>query len=145
MDPAVARLSTPEECEIFIENVRDTHPELVAPARRRMIELRAKAHDTPTDIERDAWEVIYAYEEALFVKHGKRVGANYTRRKIKKDGMVAAIEHAVKQAKETAGYAMLKDMGLPDLTWESLVVKHPKHFSPEAVARAKQRLDEWNE
>ena len=82
MDSTVARLATPEECEQYAKNVRERHPELAQQARRRAIELRAAAHGAETEAEADALRVLYAYEEALFVKHGKRVKAAYTRRKI---------------------------------------------------------------
>src|SRR5687767_7369394 len=107
MDPTVARLATSEECEQYAENVRERHPELAQQARRRAIELRAAAHGAETEAEADALRVLYAYEEALFVKHGKRVKAAYTRRKIAKDGIFAAVEHAVKQAHDPVGYQTL--------------------------------------
>ena len=140
MDASVLRLETPEECEQFAENVRGKYPDLARQARQRGIELRAAAHGAKTAAEREALEAIYAYEEALFSKHGKRVRAQYTRRKMDKDGIIAAIEHAVKQQHDPTGFVTLKEMGLEHLSFESVVVRHPEAFSSEALKHAEKRL-----
>ena len=86
-------------------------------------------------------EAIYAYEEALFVKHGKRVKATYTRRKMDRDGIIAAIEHAVTQSHDPTGYKTLQEMGLEHLTFEAVVMRHPEAFSAEAVEQSEKRLN----
>lgn len=145
MDPTVARLETPEECEQFALNVAAEFPELAQQARRRSVELRAAAYGAKTEAERDVMRVIYAYEDALFAKHGKRVKATYLRRKIEKDGLISAVEHAVNQPHDPSGYTTLKEMGLQDLTFEAVVLRHPQAFSAGAVERAKKRLRELAE
>lgn len=142
-DSTVARLTTPEECETYAANVAPNFPELAQQARRRGIELRAAAFGAKTEAELDALKVLYAYEQALFVKHGKKVKASYSWRKIANDGIIAAVEHAVKQPHDPLGYTTLKKMGLQDLTYESVVIRHSNVFSSEAVARAKERLRAW--
>jgi hypothetical protein len=144
MDPSVERLQTPEECDQFVENVASKYPELARQARQRAIALRAAAHGATTAAERDGLEALYASEGALFVKHGKRRPATYIRRKVAKDGIMAAIEHAVTQHCEPVGYTTLKELGLEHQTFEAVVLKHPAAFSAEAVERSKERLKDWN-
>jgi len=144
MDPTVERLETPEECEQYAANVRTEFPHLARQAHRRAVELRAAAHGAESDVEREGLEVMYAYEEALLAKHGRRVRATYTWRKIRSDGIIEAIEHAVKQRHDPTGYTTLKEMGLQDLTFEALVMRHPSAFSEQAVAQAAKRLQQWS-
>jgi hypothetical protein len=145
MDPTFARLETPDECDQYAANVTTKFPELAQEARRRGIELRAAAHGAKNTAEREALAAIYAYEEALFVKHGKRLKAAYTWRKIKKDGIIKAVEHVVSQRLDPGGYKTIREMGLKDLTFEAVVLRHPTVFSAKAVERSKKRLEEWEE
>ena len=145
MDPTVARLNTPDDCEQYVANVAEKYPELAQQARRRSVELRAAAHGAKSDAEREALQVIYAYEEALFLKHGKRIKANYTWRMIRDSSIIEAVEHAAKQPHDPSGYTALKKMGMKDLTFEAVVLRHPQAFSAEAIERSKQRLKEWEE
>ena len=143
MDERVARLKSPEECEQFIANVKDRLPELARLARRRAVELRAAAHEAETDAEREAVQAVYAYEEALFKKHRKRIRASRTWQMIEKHGMIGAMERIVSRPSDAAGYRMLVEMGMQDISFEAIVVRYPGAFSPQAVDRAAKRLQEY--
>jgi hypothetical protein len=149
MDECIARLTTPENCEQFARNVQNDHPELAQQARRRAVELRADAHATKLGVtnavEREALRVIYAYEEILFKKHGRKVRANYTWRMVKDHGIIGAVERAVNRPTDASGYLALVEMNMQDIAFEAVVLRHPDHFSAEAVQRSAQRLKEWQE
>jgi hypothetical protein len=93
-----------------------------------------------TSIETEGWATIDAYEELLFKKHGRHVRANRTRGKIKRDGMIEAIEHAVKKKTTPTGFQTLKEMGRADRSWEALVLRHPDAFSRKAIESSQRRL-----
>jgi len=143
MDERVERLETAEECDQFVINVQKTFPSLAREARRRGVELRAAAHDARTDAEKEALRAVYAYEEALSSKHGRRTRASRTWRMIERHGIIEAVERAVNRKRETSGYAVLIEMGMQDFAFEAVVVRHPELFSPEAVAQARARVEEW--
>ena len=42
--------------------------------------------------------------------------------------------------KETEGYRVLVEMGMEDMAFEAVVLRHPESFSPEAVAASNDRL-----
>lgn len=145
MDERVTRLRTPEECEQFIVNVQTRLPELAQAARRRSVELRATAHGAESVAEREALAAVYAYEQVLSEKKGKKVRASRTWQMIERRGIIDAVECAVKRPADPIGYTALAEMGMHDLAFESVVQRHPAVFSPEAVARSAKRLQSWAE
>ena len=74
----VDKLQTPEECERLIENVQIRLPEMALRARRKAIELRAAKHNVTSDAEKEALQAVYAYEEILSKKRGRRTRASRT-------------------------------------------------------------------
>jgi hypothetical protein len=141
MDHRVKRLRTPEECAIFAKNATDRkRPDLALEARRKAVELQASAHDTDTPVEADALAAIYAYEASLTHKNGKKTRASRTWQLIKRHGIIEAIERTVNGPAEN--YDALLEMGLEDLAFEALVLRHPQAFSEEAIGTSKARLQE---
>ena len=142
MDDRVKRLKTPEDCESFAKNAQESHPHLALEAHRRAVELRAAAYGAKTDAEREALEVVYAVEEVLSYKNHKKTRASRTWQSIKQHGILGTVERVVSRAKETDGYESLAEMGMEDLTFEAVVLRHPQLFQPETVERAESRLAE---
>ena len=139
-DPKVARLKTPEECEIFIQNVKATHPDLVIEARRRAVEIKAASYGAKSEAERDAIQAVYAAEAALSHRNGKKTRASRTWQSISRWGILQAVERVVTRRKETEGYQILAEVGMLDHSFEAVVLRHPEEFSTEAVASSKARL-----
>lgn len=144
MDERVARLRTPEACERFIKNaIRLKEPELADQALRRAVELRAVAFGATSDAEKECLQAIYAYEETLARKNGKRTRAMRTWKMVKDHGILGAAERAVDRAVETSGYRALAEMGLQHYAFEAVILRYPELFSAEAVARSRERMREW--
>lgn len=143
MDPRVIKLKTPQECESFAKNVRVRGaPHLAEQARQRAVQLRAEAHGATTAVERECLEAVYAYEEILSALRGKRQRAGRTWPMIKEHGVLPAVERIVLKRSESVGYTALAEMGLKEFAFEAVILRHPEHFSPEAVARSRERLSE---
>jgi hypothetical protein len=143
MDERVARLKTPEDCEQFAINVQARLPDLARDARRRAVELQAASHGAATTAEREALEAVYAYERVQSKKRGKKIRASRTWQMIKRHGIIEAVERAVNRGSDATGYTTLAEMGMQDLAVESVVVRHPDVFSPDAVSRSAERLRGW--
>jgi hypothetical protein len=143
MHPNVARLTTPEECEQFAINVAEKYPDLALEAKRRAVELRAQQAGVKTDVEREALEAVYAYEAVLSEQKGKRIRASRTWQMIKRHGIIGAMERAVDRDDDPSGYKALVAMGMEDLSFEAVVLRHPSVFSPEAIAHCKKRLADY--
>ena len=144
MDESVKKLKTPDDCERFAKNaVERGRPDLVQESRKRAVELRAESYGAKSQAERECLEAVYAYEEILSAKNGKKTKASRTWQMIKKHGILPAVERAVNRPQETAGYTALLEMGLEDFAFEAVVVKYPDLFSKEAVTRCKERIEQW--
>lgn len=141
MDPRVAKLKTPDECEIFAANCAERgQVDLAHQARRRSLALRAGQYGAGNLIEKECLEAIYAYEEALRLKHGKRVRANRTWQVIKSKGVIQAVDDIVSHDTTTVAFDMFEKMGLLECAFESVVLRHPNKFSSEALRKARARL-----
>ena len=143
MDERVKQLKTPEGCERFIANVIKKYPDLAQEALRRKIELLASAYGAKSAAEREALQAIYAYEEVLTARNGRKTYAARTWQMVKRRGIIGAVERAVNRKDETLGFTALVEMGMQDFAFEAIVIRYPDLFSQEAVARSKQRLEAW--
>ncbi len=144
MDERVRNLVTPEQCEIFARNANDRdRPDLAREARARAVELRAESYGAESKAEREALQAVYAYEEILSQKNGKRTRATRTWQMIKRHGIIEAVERAVNRSSETQGYTSLVEMGLEAFAFEAVILRYPEVFSDAAVQRSKERLRAW--
>ncbi len=144
MDERIAELKTPEDCEQFAAKVLAQLPALAQAACRRAVELRAAAHGAAEVTEREALEAVYAYERVLSERRGKKIRASRTWQMIHRYGIIEAVERAVNRRADPSGYTALAEMGMQDLAFEAIVLRHPGVFSPEAVARSAERLRGWS-
>lgn len=96
-----------------------------------------------SELARDFFAMLAAYEHYLFQKHGKRVQAAYIRRALKEKGIKATLEDWALNPKETPGFLSLLQAKLPEFTGECVVIRHAEAFPEHVVAAAKARLDKF--
>jgi hypothetical protein len=141
MDYRVERLRTPAECEIFAKNaVARNHPELALQARRKAIDLQVSTHETGSAVEAEGLAAVYAYEALLTRRNGKKTRATGTWQAVKRYGIIEAIQRAVNRPADDTGTVTLRDLGMEDLAFEALVIRHEASFSAEAIQASKERL-----
>lgn len=144
MDERVKKITTPEGCVIFAKNCLERgRPDLAEQARERAVQLRAEAYGAESEAEKEAIEAVYAYEEVLSTKNGKKTRAGRTWQMINRHGILGAVERAVNRPVETQGYTALTEMGLENYAFEAVILRHPDLFSPEAIQISQERMDEW--
>jgi len=145
MDHRVKSLKTVADCKAFARNAKELNRiDLVNEARERTIELNALTHSADSNVEREGWEALYAYEEYLTARNGKKTRANRTRDLIKRRKIVPAIEQMVINGTvDTEGFAMLLEAGLLEYSFESTILRHPESFSADAANRARERLSQF--
>jgi hypothetical protein len=144
MDYRVERLRTPAECEGFIKNaIAGKRPDLAHQAQRRAVDLHAATHQASSPVEAEAFAALYAYEAALTRKNGKKTRAIKTWQVVRSHGIIEAIQRAVSGPSGAGALVLqLRALGLEDLAFEALVVRHPEAFSEAAVQISKARLAE---
>lgn len=132
----LTQLNTPEECLAFAEECS----RLAREARRKAVELRAVIHTQSTDVERELWKAVIAYEEILTKKNKRRTLASRTRQMIKRHGIIGTAERAVNRKIEAMGYRTLIELGYEDWTFESIILKYPESFHDSVVKLCADRL-----
>jgi hypothetical protein len=141
MDYRVERLRTPAECESFAKNaIARNRPELALAAQRKAIDMKASTHEPSSALEAEGFAAVYAYEALLTRRNGKKTRASGTWAAVRRYGIVEAIERAVCRPSDGTDAVALRDLGLEDLAFEALVVRHEASFSAAAIAFAKARL-----
>jgi hypothetical protein len=144
VDERIKRLDTVKKCENFAKNAAERdRPDLAQEALQRAVELRADKHKATTAAEKEALQAIYAYEELLTNKNGRRTRATRTWQMIDRHGILKAVERAVNRSVEPQGYTMLKEMGLEEYAFEAVILRHPEVFSAKAIEVSRERLSEW--
>jgi hypothetical protein len=140
MDPRVASLTTIRECEAFAKNATDRgSPHLAAEAIERAVQIRAADHGAESTVERECLEAIYAYEEILTAENGKRTRASRTWPLIKRIGIIPAVERIVTKREVSVAFTALSEMGLLHYAFEAVVIRHPEHFTAEALRLSRER------
>jgi hypothetical protein len=137
----VGHLKTPEDCEQVALNVEAKQPAFAIAARRKAIEIKASTHKATTEAEEHSLQAVYAYERVMTLARGRKTRATRQWQMITKLGIIVAMESFVKSPTERDGYDALVKMGMQDMSFESVVLRHPDVFSVEAVAQSKRSLD----
>ena len=103
--------------------------------------VRLVPDEAPGTVEHDFWTTVNAFEEMLTQERGRTTRLARTRQKVKRAGVVQTLRDWAMGSK-TAGFEMLIARRMPELTGEAIVLRHPKHFTPEALQAAQNKLIE---
>jgi len=106
-------------------------------AFRKLISLVPEAQ--PGTLEHDFWTTIHAFEHLLSEERGKTTRLSRTRQKVDRVGVMDTLTDWA-YGKQTEGFDMLVERGMPELTGEAVVVRHADRFPDEVVAAARARL-----
>ena len=93
-------------------------------------------------VEHDFWKTIFAFEHALTEERGKTTRLQRTRQKVTRVGEVKTLEDWALSSNKTDGFKMLIERGMPELTGEAIVLRHPEVFDGVARENAIEKLAE---
>jgi len=134
MHELVERIKDPELCYVFAKNaIRRDHPELAMQAYRRAVDLRAAAHDTGTEVEFAAVRAIYAYEEALSFRKGKRTRATGTWQLVNRHGILPALRKRLESKSSEDMRPVLRELRMEDYSFEAVCKAYPEDFHQVAA------------
>jgi len=137
----VGHLKTPEDCEQVALNVEAKQPAFAVAARRKAIEIKASTHKATTEAEEHSLQAVYAYERVMTLARGRKTRATRQWQMVTKLGIINAMESIVKSPTDSTVVDALVKMGMQDMTFEAVVLRHPDVFSAEAVAKSQHSLD----
>lgn len=114
-------------------------------ARKRAVELKAKGQCAEPGAEQASLQAIFAYEEVLSKKNGRRTRASRIWQLVERHGILEAVERTVNRDKGISDYTALVNMDLQEWAFEAVVLKYSEQFSKEAVERSRQRTQVWTD
>lgn len=151
----MSALSKPERAALAVIETMDEPARLramIANARRlgaaeveraafaRLAHMQPQAN--PGTVEHDVWQSIHALEEMLRDERGKTVRLTRTRQKITRDGEARTCADLALKPDASAGFTDLIERGHAEMTFEAIVLRHPKTFDKQVRDAAKARLDQ---
>ena len=131
------RLSDPKRLRQMFRNAAGKSRSVQEAALRRLVTVTT-GYEAGT-VQHDCWSMVETIEELRHAA-GRTVSRMHRMRpKIAKDGEIGALEYCA--LKETPGFAEIMAFGRPELTAEAIVLRHPAHFSEEALLAARKRIE----
>lgn len=109
-------------------------------ALKRLISVAPS--EQPGSVEHDFWQMVHALEQFLSEERGKTTKLSRTRQMATRTGVVPTLINLASRDKDTAGFQMLVDRGMPEYTGEAIVLRHAAAFATEVVEVARRRLVE---
>lgn len=135
----ISNIDDPARLKAMIDNARKQKSSAVeAAAFQRLCFVQPEA--TPGTVEHDVWQSIHALEQMLFDERGKTVRLSRTRQKIARHGEAKTASDLTLKPQASTGFDDLIARGHAELTFEAVVLRHPKTFSSSATAAAEARL-----
>lgn len=135
----IAQCSDVDNLKSIIKNAHDRGASVVADAAFRKLVSLVPA-EKPGTVEHDFWQTVHAFEYVLTEERRKTTRLSRTRQKVARVGVVETLKDWALSDKQTNGFKMLLERGMPELTGEAIVLRHPEHFDAHVQAAARERL-----
>lgn len=133
----IATATSVDQLRSTMRNAKGKSEPVHRAALERLVEVSASDHLGP--VAKDCWRMVYTVEEVRR-DLGKTWRMSRLRTKIAKEGEQIALEYCARV--RTDGFEEVLSYGLPRLTAEAIVLKHPSAFPAATLQIARDRLIE---
>ena len=129
--------------EALIDEARESGDKLFRGlATDALLQLKMHRYEQETSLVKDVERGLAVYEELLRRKHARRVAASRTRKMIVDHGYKEALMRIVARGRQNIGFEALEQAGLPEFSFEQIVLDHPHEFDEATLSKAKAALTE---
>ena len=129
----------PDKLKGLIANAKRLgEKDVEAAAFKRLLEILPS--EQPGTVEHDFWKTIHAFEHALTEERGKTTRLQRTRQKVTRVGEIKTLTDWALSSNKTDGFEMLLARGMPELTGEAIVLRHPTVFDDATRDSATEKL-----
>lgn len=136
----VSSCDDPQKLRTIVDNARQRGATALADAAFRKL-VSVLPSEEPGSVEHDFWRTVYSFEHVLVEWRGRTTLLSRTRRKVARVGVVRTLSDWVMDTKLTDGFRLLLEQGMPELTGEAIMLRHPARFEAEVVSAARTRLE----
>lgn len=135
----VRNTTEPDKLKALISNAKRLGEKSVEDAAfNRLIEILPS--EKSGTVEHDFWKTIHAFELALTEERGKTTRLQRTRQKVARVGEIKTLADWAVSSTKTDGFDMLIVRGMPELTGEAIVLRHPSVFDEKTRHSARAKL-----
>lgn len=137
----IGRCDDAGQLKALLKNAQQKGASAVTEAAFRKL-IAIVPSERPGTVEHDFWQTVHAFEYSLSEERGKTTRLSRTRQKVGRAGVIQTLKDWALSNNETDGFKMLIDRGMPELTGEAIVLRHPEHFTPDELLAARKRLSD---
>jgi len=124
----------------YIDNATRKNVSIVREAAMRQLESLTPNHEVGT-LEHDFWKTIKTYERVLREDEKTTVSLFKTRKKAETEGIEKTLSEWVLNKSHGWVFNTLVELGKPELTGESVVLRYSDRFEEAVIEAATGRLD----
>jgi hypothetical protein len=89
------------------------------------------------------WQAVHAAEQIRTEVNGRTTRLSRTRQKVARVGIIETMSSVVVKSEPSAGFFILKDGGLPEFLFESVIREFPDRFPSDVRGAAETRLKDY--
>ncbi len=133
----ISKCEEPDKLRVWIKNAQTKGAKDVADAAFRQL-IAVMPSEKSGTVEFDFWRTIHAFEHTLSEERGRTTRLSRTRQKVTRVGEVKTLKDWALSNKQTDGFDMLLERGMPELTGEAIVLRHPDKFDSDVIDAAEK-------
>lgn len=140
-EPNPDEMDDPAKLRVLIENAsRLGRDDLVFRCQMQLARLASPESDDALECE--FWQAVHMAEELRTTKTGRTSRLSRTKQKHKRDGAKKCIADVATSPDLSDDFRVLSDGGHPELTFESVLLRHSEQFTAPEAEQVRKKLNQ---